>query len=357
MGEKSIKSTGYARKAEYLLIVLSAFVLYFCLKERVPEGLPEKIEEESGTGEGTTLNDAENDAASIGNVSIYFDGGVAEIVKKMIRNAEKTISAATYTYSRNEITDLLEKQAAKGVKVRIAAGKNKEKYVPDHDFSLVGMPNGIYHPKFFVFDGRDVLILSANVSSDSSAFNNAVLFRNAPEAAGILENEIDDVFEGKIAKRCEKGCHTEIGTLFFNPGKGCVSIRDEFLNAENSIKAAVYTVTLKNPVITGLKKAVRRGVGTSVIVDNWQGNDGKIVNKKAFRYLESIGAGLKYDEAESANLRTFHHKFAEIDEKTAVFGSMNWTSSGCYRNREIIVVSHDEKIARAFSDYFDDFKN
>lgn len=352
MGKKSINSAKYTRKAEYLLIVITAFVLYFCFREK----LPEKNEEETETTETKISDETGNEAEITGDPAVYFDGSVAEIVKKMIGTAEKTVYAATYTYSRNEITELLEKQAEKGVKIRLAAGKNKEKYVPDHDFSLVEMPGGIYHPKFFVFDGRDVLVLSANISSDRSAFNNAVLFRNAPEAAAILEDEIDAVFEGKIEKRCENGCSTEIGTIFFNPGKACVSIRDEFLNAESSIKAAVYTVTQKNPVITGLKKAVRNGIRTSIIVDNWKGNDGKTVNKKAFRYLESIGAELRYDEAEAENERTFHHKFAKIDEKTTVFGSMNWTSSACYRNREIVVISHDETIAKAFSDYFDSFK-
>lgn len=335
-----------------MLIVLAAFVLYFCFRERVPE----KNEEEAETSGTETSDETGKETEITGDTAVYFDGGVAEIVKKMIGRAEKTIYAATYTYSGNEITDLLEKQAENGVKIRVAAGKNKENHVPGHDFSLVGMPGGIYHPKFFVFDGRDVLILSANISSDRSAFNNAVLFRNAPEAAAILEEEIDAVFEGRIEKRCENGCSSEIGTIFFNPGKACVGIRDEFLNAEISIKAAVYTVTQKNPVITGLKKAIRKGVRTSIIVDNWKGNDGKNVNKKAFGYLESIGAELRYDEAEGENERTFHHKFAEIDEKTAVFGSMNWTSSACYRNREIVVVSHDEKIAKAFSDYFDSFR-
>ena len=352
MGKKSINSTKYVRKAEFLLIVLTSFLFYFCLNENRDE----RKEEADETVDDGIIGDVENDLDAAENVSVYFDDDIAEMIKKMIHNATKSVYAATYTHSENGITKLLEKQAEKGIKIKVAAGKNKEKSEPEYEFSLVKMRSGIYHPKFFVFDGRDVLILSANISSDRTAFNNAVLFRNAPEAAEILEDEIDDAFEGRIVKRCEKGCMTEIGTIFFNPGKGCVRIRDEFISAKSSIKAGVYTLTTKNPVITGLKKAVRKGVKTSIIVDNWQGNDGKIVNKKAFGYLESIGAELKYDEAGMKNERTFHHKFAEIDEKTAVFGSMNWTSSGCYRNREIIVVSKDEKIARAFSEYSDNFK-
>ena len=351
MGEKSLSKEKYLRKTEFLIIVLLSFSLYFLLKEtpqkeevpkiQEPESLPAQLEPEKPETEE--------------KVSVYFDKDVQTIVEKMIKNAQQTIDAATYTYSRNEITELLEKRASEGVKVRLAAGKNKDKSLPAFDFSLAKTDKGIYHPKFFVFDGRDVLILSANISSSADAANNAVLFRNVPEAAAILKKEIDDVFAGKIEKRCAEGCVTEIGTLIFNPGKGCLKVRDEFLAAEKSVKGAVYTVTQKNPIITGLKKAVKRGIDVQLIIDNWRGDDGKIVNKKASRYLESIGVKLKYDEPESTDTHLFHHKFAEIDGETAIFGSMNWTASACYRNREIVVISKDAAVAESFEKYFDSF--
>ena len=348
MGEKSVIKGKYLRKAEFLIIVLIAFSLYFLLKEEPQKDVLTEIPKPERETAAETEKPDNGEKASV-----YFDSEVENIVKKMVKNAEKTIDAATYTYSKSDVTELLEKRASEGVKVRLAAGKNKDKSLPSFDFSLAKTENGIYHPKFFVFDGKDVLILSANISSAPDASNNAVLFRNAPEAAAILKEEIDDVFEGKIVKRCADGCVTEIGTIIFNPGKGCVKIRDEFLSAEQSIKGAVYTVTQKNPVMTGFKKAVKRGVDTRLIVDNWRGDDGKIVNKRAAAYLESIGVKLKYDEPESRDERLFHHKFAEIDGRVALFGSMNWTASACYRNREIIVISKDAAVAEAFAGYFD----
>ncbi|MBR6422947.1 hypothetical protein IKS86_09585 [bacterium] len=351
MGEKSLNKGKYLRKLEFILIVSISFFLYFLLKETPQKEEIPKIQEPETVHAQVEPEKPETEE----KISVYFDRDVQTIVEKMIKSAQKTIDAATYTYSRNEITELLEKQASEGVKVRLAAGKNKDKTLPAFDFSLAKTDKGIYHPKFFVFDDKDVLILSANISSSSDASNNAVLFRNVPEAAAILRSEIDDVFAGIVGKRCAEGCGTEIGTIIFNPGKGCVKVRDEFLAAEKSVKGAVYTVTQKNPIITGLKKAVKRGIGVQLIIDNWRGEDGKIVNKKAANYLESIGIKLKYDEPESRDEHLFHHKFAEIDEKTAVFGSMNWTASACYRNREIIVISKDPFIAASFAGYFDKF--
>lgn len=351
MGEKSLSKEKYLRKIEFLIIVLISFSLYFLLKETPQkEEIPEIQEAETAAPQIEPEKPESEE-----KVSVYFDREVQKIVEKMIKSAEKTIDAATYTYSKNEVTLLLEKRASEGVKVRLAAGNNKDKTLPAFDFSLAKTDKGIYHPKFFVFDDRDVLILSANISSSIDASNNAVLFRNAPGAAAILKSEIDDVFAGKIEKRCAEGCATEIGTVIFNPGKGCVKVRDEFLAAKKSVKVAVYTVTQKNPIITGLKKAVKRGVNVQLIIDNWRGDDGKIVNKKASNYLESIGVKLKYDEPENTDSHLFHHKFAEIDGETVVFGSMNWTTSACYRNREIIVISKDTALAESFEKYFDSF--
>ena len=352
MGKKSIISAKYLRKAEFLLIIVLSFALYFFLKEEEPQ----KVESQEIHQAENEVDGEENEVPEIErNVSVYFDGEVEKIVKKMIKSAAKTIDAATYTYSKNEVTDLLGRRHSEGIKIRLAAGKNKDKTVPAYDFSLVKMKNGIYHPKFFVFDGRDVLILSANISSSPDASNNAVLFRNVPKAAAVLTSEINDVFEGKIGKRCWQSCVTEIGTIFFNPGKGCINIKNEFLHAKKSIKAAVYTVTQKNPVLTGLKKAVKSGIDTEMILDNWRGDEGKIVNKNAASYLESIGVKLKYDEPEKSDTHLFHHKFAEIDGATAVFGSMNWTASGCYRNREIVVIAKNAEVAASFEEYFDSF--
>ena len=351
MGEKSLSKAKYLRKLEFLIIVLISFSLYFLLKETPQKEESTKIQEAETTAPQIEPEKPESEE----KVSVYFDIDVQKIVEKMIKNAEKTIDAATYTYSKNEVTQLLEKRFSEGVKVRLAAGKNKDKTLPAFDFALAKTDKGIYHPKFFVFDGRDVLILSANISSSPDASNNAVLFRNAPEAASILKEEIDDVFAGIIGRRCAEGCVTEIGTVIFNPGKGCVKVRDEFLAAKKSVKGAVYTVTQKNPLITGLKKVVRSGIDVQLIIDNWRGDDGKIVNKNAYSYLGSIGVKLKYDEQESTDNHLFHHKFAEIDEKTAIFGSMNWTASACYRNREIIVISKDSSVAASFAEYFDKF--
>lgn len=345
MGKKSLISSKALQKIEtFIIILISFFLLYYFGKNDAP--ITEK-QTEPVAKISSDIVEADK------GTEVFFDSEIMQIEKKMVEGAKKSIRIATYTYSESPLIALLEQRKKEGINIRVAAGRNKDGHVPQFDLIVNTQKNGIYHPKFMVFDSKDVLISSSNISSDSSASNSAVLFRDVPGAAKILESEIEDVFLKRSDRRCEAGCDTEIGLLIFNPGKGCVTIKSEFIKAEKSIKAGIYTVTSKNPVITGIKNALKKGVPVSILVDNWKGDDGKTVNKKAFNYLSSKGALLKFDEPESENNSLFHHKFAVIDSKTTLFGSMNWTASGCYKNREIIVINKDPYVAEKFEKYFD----
>ena len=190
MGKKSVNSSKYLSKAESFIVVFIVFSLYFWLNRENSYEKEPVLEEEPET--------VENRAKNSENAAVFFDSDVQSIVKALIKESSEKIDIASYTYSKNEIVKLLEKKAKEGIQVRLAAGQNKDRSLPAFAFSNVRMKRGIYHPKFMVFDRKNVLILSANISSETTSFNNAVLFRNVPVAAKILEHEIDDVFEGKI---------------------------------------------------------------------------------------------------------------------------------------------------------------
>ncbi|MGI6395351.1 MAG: phospholipase D-like domain-containing protein [bacterium] len=328
-----------------LIIAISFFLLHtFGKKEQDAESVEEKSSE---SFEAAEVSEVKN--------GVFFDSEIFKVTKKLIQNSKESVVIATYTYSKSPLTEILEQKQKEGVKVKVLAGKNRDGHVPRFDFFENKQKNGIYHPKFMVFDSKGVLISSSNISSEKSASNSAVFFENAPAAAKILEEEVEDSFAQNFQRRCETGCETEIGTIIFNPGKGCILAKNEFSKAEKSIKGGIYTFTSKNPVVTGLKNALKKNIYVSIVVDNWRGNDGKIVNKRALNYLSSKGATLRFDEPEQKNETLFHHKFAVIDSKTTLFGSMNWTASGCYKNREIVVINRDPQIAKQFENYFDSF--
>ena len=287
------------------------------------------------------------------DVTAVFDEKVFPLIEKVISEAKESIAVSTYTIRRNRLMALLEEKNRRGLKINIAYGKSKDGYVPAFSKGPVQKKYGIFHAKFIVTDSENVLITSTNLGSDKGAVNNAVFFKNVPEAARILETEVQKASEGNLPKRCGKGYDTEIGRIFFTPGKACVNIKKELLKAERSIAGAVYTVTTRNPVITGLKNVLKKKkADVRLVVDNWRGDGNRIVNKKAVNYFRSLGAQVKYDNTVLKDDPLFHHKFAVVDGKVTILGSLNWTSSGCYRNREMIVISKDRKIAEKFSEYF-----
>jgi phosphatidylserine/phosphatidylglycerophosphate/cardiolipin synthase-like enzyme len=331
-------------KFEFFLLVTVSFSIFLAI------GSP---------GKSTPYLYSENieEIDELSSTSVYFDNEIESLNRTMALSAKKSIKIATYTFSDSGFSRLLKKRYEDGIEIKVVAGRNKNNVTPGYPFFHIERDRGIVHPKFMVIDSKDVVITSSNMASNlSTSSNNAVFFRDVPIIAKILEEEIDSLFINKIEKRCPQGCETEIGTVYFTPGGACRAIRDEFMNAENTINGAVYTLTLRHPVITGLKRALKNGVKVSLIVDNWIGRENKKVNKGAERYLQSLGAAIDFDNDVMPGDPLFHHKFAVIDKKTTIFGSMNWTASGCYRNREIVVVNRDFEIAKAFDDYFNEIR-
>ena len=48
-----------------------------------------------------------------------------------------------------------------------------------------------------------------------------------------------------------------------------------------------------------------------------------------------------------------HHKFAVVDDRLVLNGSLNWTVQGVSRNRENVQVSSDPRAVRAFKAEFE----
>ena len=66
-----------------------------------------------------------------------------------------------------------------------------------------------------------------------------------------------------------------------------------------------------------------------------------------FRFKHK-GIPVKIDSDKSL----MHHKFAVVDDKKVVTGSLNWTRSGSEINNENIVITDNYRIVTAFNDEF-----
>jgi len=348
---------------ETALLIAAGFAFYFWvvpepvpLRERTPPH-PEPGEKEEQAEEAPRPSPpvATRDHYEFSGGEVFFDDAVEEGFVSLVNRAGTSLAIVTYTLDRSPAVEALERAASRGVTVRVIAGRNKLERRPLFSLTEFHPPKGILHEKFLVADNATVFLSSRNMTGGQSK-NAGILFHRVPRMAHILKEEFSTLEQMQVAKRCESGCPVEYGTLYFLPGKGCRAAKEALLSARNGVDIAIYTVTPGTPLMTGLKKILKRHLTVRVVLDDWAGEEGKPVNRRAGLYLESLGAQVRYDRLfdSQGNALNFHHKFAVIDDgKTLLFGSMNWTKSACYRNRELLFITRDPDIAAIFKTYFD----
>ncbi|MCK5808474.1 hypothetical protein KAH37_05790 [bacterium] len=275
--------------------------------------------------------------------SLYFDEEIIAVLQKTVKNAQKTVDIVSFTCSESPLMITLRTAAERGVKVRLICGKKSNLLVGKMHYFLRSPSKGILHEKFVIKDGKDVVVTTGNISNIHHN-NTALLLNNVPLLADILKKEVDDLEDNIFRRKCVDGCPFEKGVLYFSPG-ACRAVGTEIKKSVTSLSVALYTVTPRNPLFTALMKVIKRKVPVTLVVDDWSGSD-KIVNKNVCLRAGYHGADARYDNrfVNGRNM-LLHDKIAVIDKKTTILGSMNWTASACYRNRELILKLDDVAVA------------
>nr|UAT11574.1 Phospholipase D Family Member 6 [Cynops orientalis] len=88
-----------------------------------------------------------------------------------------------------------------------------------------------------------------------------------------------------------------------------------------------------------------RGVRVRVITDS----DYMAVTGSQIGWLRKAGISVRHDQ----DAGYMHHKFAVVDKKILITGSLNWTSQAIQGNKENILVMDDTVIVQAFVDEFE----
>lgn len=138
-------------------------------------------------------------------------------------------------------------------------------------------------------------------------------------------------------------CYCSVGQarprVCFSPkGKCNEFVAQEFDAAKKSIDIAVYFFT-DNVVRNVLQRAATRKVKVRVLVDD---------DCSRSRYCKNVGETFNDLNPEAK----MHHKFAIIDGKRLLLGSMNYTSAGASKNNENLVVLEDKYLLTAFQEEF-----
>jgi phosphatidylserine/phosphatidylglycerophosphate/cardiolipin synthase-like enzyme len=162
-----------------------------------------------------------------------------------------------------------------------------------------------------------------------------------PQALAVLD-WLEDAVKVLQPGRPEDEPEPEV---LFTPGDDCPRrIAGLFRRAGRAVDVCVFTIT-DDRVSDAIVEAHRGGVAVRIITDAEKSADpGSDIDR-----LQRSGVPVRVDRSEYH----MHHKFAVFDGQTAVTGSYNWTRSAAEHNAENLVVLHDPRLCRAFSQAFE----
>ncbi|XP_011807555.1 PREDICTED: mitochondrial cardiolipin hydrolase [Colobus angolensis palliatus] len=89
----------------------------------------------------------------------------------------------------------------------------------------------------------------------------------------------------------------------------------------------------------------QRGVRVRVVTDC----DYMALNGSQIGLLRKAGIQVRHDQ----DLGYMHHKFAIVDRRVLITGSLNWTTQAIQNNRENVLIMEDDEYVRLFLEEFE----
>ena len=114
-------------------------------------------------------------------------------------------------------------------------------------------------------------------------------------------------------------------------------------SAQRTLDVCVFTIS-NQKLSTILIKAHQRGVVVRVVTDNEQLK----ANGKEVQNLRRAGIQVRHNNSSLF----MHHKFAVIDNKLLLNGSLNWTLQGLHGNQENVLVTTEQNLVIPFIEQF-----
>lgn len=311
-------------------------------------------------------------------------GLAAEGLRKMMRNAQKSLNIAVYGIQKEswffeEVKGLLRKRVGIRAVVDQDSGEVGEwkpenftysdtiqlqkvlaenSVVPDQSQDGQVRTGTIMHNKFMVADHRWIWTGSSNISHTclGAEYNaNASIVVDSKELATLYRSEFDQMFSDlkfSIYKEpLVRENHLSYGdgtvvSVYFSPkdrpiDEGIIPLIHE---SKRSIDIAMFYLT--HPGVTeALAEAVDRGVKVRLIADAVASAHPSSKVKE----LRLKGVDVRVENWGGK----MHMKAAVVDKLHTVIGSMNWTEAGDGRNDEnTLIIRNNKMVAADLSRYF-----
>lgn len=255
---------------------------------------------------------------------------IKRVLLRAMQEAKKSIDLGVYTCTEKEILKELQKKQQQGVDVRfIVDGKGTRQTLP---LALQRKGRGLFHQKLLVIDETVTFLGSANFTSASfSTYHNHLIGIFDKELAKHVATHLRSLQEKGPAPLCfpyKKTIGAQTVELWLTPHPEAEKRLDTLLKSANKcVRLAMYTFTHQKlaETLTSLKAHV------SVVLDEGQS---KGCGQKVQRLLheKKIPTHTPNDSA------LMHHKLLWIDDKQALFGSLNWTQAAFSKNDEVFLL-------------------
>ncbi|MBK8967750.1 MAG: T9SS type A sorting domain-containing protein [Lewinellaceae bacterium] len=331
-------------------------------------------------------------AASSGQIKVFFNQGIdltaaggiqpdgntyEDVLLEMIARinaAQRTIDAAVYNNSRQDLTFALRQAQDRGVQVRYIAAESTANNAlkPTAPFPvLYGNSNALMHNKFLVIDADladQAWVMTGSMNWTNSNMiqdNNNTVFIQDQSLARAYELEFEEMWgsTGPLPQPANSrfGNQKEDNTphrfvigdreveCYFSPSDRVTQkIVDAIEDADYQASFAIFSFT-KDEIGDAFLSEHNTGTWVRGLVEN--------INDVGAEYEPLLNNGVPVQA--HLNFAQLHHKYAVLDagypasDPTVVTGSHNWTQSAESSNDENTLIIHDPAIATLFQAEFE----
>ncbi|ACZ33306.1 phopholipase domain protein [Chlamydia pneumoniae LPCoLN] len=251
-----------------------------------------------------------------------------KILCDAIEHADEEIFLRIYNLSEPKIQQSLTRQAQAKKKVTIYYQKFKIPQILKQasNVTLVEQPAAgrkLMHQKALSIDKKDAWLGSANYTNLSLRLdNNLILGMHSSELCDLIITNTSGDFSIK----------DQTGKYFVLPQDRKIAIQavlEKIQTTQKTIQVAMFALT-HSEIIQALHQAKQRGIHVDIIIDRSH-------SKLTFKQLRQLNINKDFVSINTAPC-TLHHKFAVIDNKTLLAGSINWSKGGFSLNDESLII-------------------
>ncbi|MBA2367938.1 MAG: hypothetical protein H0V82_02805 [Candidatus Protochlamydia sp.] len=268
------------------------------------------------------------------------DDNLSALYIKAIESASVSITFVIYALMDPEIIQALNKRADAGISVHLVcdakASLGISRKIPKATI-VKRLGKGLMHQKILIIDQQQVVLGSANMTSDSLRVhgNLVMAMHHPPLARTLLEKAHSMNEEGYSHKlsHLETVIAAQKLELWMLPDdhlKGVQRMIELFRSAKKTIRVAMFTWT-RNDFTQELIAAAKRGVKVEAVVDRYSGSG---ASSETIRALCEAKIPVRLNTGQGL----LHHKFAWIDDTILVNGSANWTQSAFKVNDDVFII-------------------